>query len=173
MRGGSCCSPNVSLFSIRKTRLLVGIGRTFEPTHSGTGSFPRSQQAHALGQGLPLIRTLMQIFHHGSQARLRTCPDLLGDGGDDLLWSEVGQEEGRVQIALHRSRTRMRRYASAATGVSSHTVHSDGNTDSVWFGMPRLRPGCRQFLQPGVSHALQTALGREGLCSDHTAFAIL
>ena len=173
MRGGSCCSPNVSLFSIRKTRLLVGIGKTFEPTRSGTGSFARSRHAHALGQGLPLIRALLQTLHHSSQARLRTCPDRLGDGGDGLLWSQVGKAGRPSTDRAAPVPIRMRRYASAATGVSSHTVHSDGNTDSVWFGMPRLRPGCRQFLQPGVSHALQTALGREGACSDHTAFGIL
>ena len=173
MRGGSCCSPTVSLFSIRKTRLLVGIGRTFEPTRSGTGSFARSRHAHALGQGLPLIRALLKLLHHGSQARLRTCPDLLGDGGDGLLWSQVGKAGRPSTDRAAPVPTRMRRYASAATGVSSHTVHSDGNTDSVWLCREGLRPGCRQFLQPGVSHALQTALGREGPCSDHTAFAIL
>ena len=137
MRGGSCCSPTVSLFSIRKTRLLVGIGRTFEPTRSGTGSFARSRHAHALGQGLPLIRALLKLLHHGSQARLRTCPDLLGDGGDGLLWSQVGKAGRPSTDRAAPVSTRMRRYASAATGVSSHTVHSDGNTDSVWFGMPR------------------------------------
>ena len=42
-----------------------------------------------------------QPLHHGSQARLRTFPDGLGDRGDNLLWFEVGQEEGRVQIALY------------------------------------------------------------------------
>src|SRR6202140_1834079 len=91
MRGGSCCSPNVSLFSIRKTRLLVGIGSTFEPTRSGTGSFSRSRQAHASGQFLPLIRTLLQTLHHGSQARLRTFPDRLVPRGQRLLRLQVGK----------------------------------------------------------------------------------
>src|SRR5215471_12676070 len=102
MRGGSCCSPTVSLFSARKTRLLVGIGKTFEPTHSGTGSFARSRQAHASGKELPFIRALLEVLYHGSQARLRTCPDLLGDRGDRLFRFKVGQQEGRVQITLHR-----------------------------------------------------------------------
>ena len=116
---------------------MVGIGRTFEPTRSGTGSFARSRHAHALGQGLPLIRTLLQILHHGSQARLRTCPDLLGDGGDGLLWSQVGQEEGRVQIALHRSQP-------------------------ACAGMPALRPG---FLHiPSTVMAILTQFGLE--CRD-------
>ena len=160
MRGGSCCSPNVSLFSIRKTRLLVGIGRTFEPTRSGTGSFARSRHAHALGQGLPLIRALLQILHHGSQARLRTCPDLLGDGGDGLLWSQVGQEEGRVQIALHRSQPACAGMPALRPGF----LHIPSTVMAILtqFGLEcrDARPGCRQFLQPGVSNALQTALGR-------------
>src|ERR1700686_3771151 len=105
MRGGSCCSPNVSLFSIRKTRLLVGKGSTFEPTRSGTGSFARSRHAHASGQFLPLIRTLLQTLHHGSQARLRTCPDRLVDRGKRLLRFQVGQQESRIQITLHWSKS--------------------------------------------------------------------
>ncbi len=79
------------------------IGRTFEPTRSGTGSsFARSQQAHALGQVLPLIRALLQILHHGPQARLRTLPDVLGDRGDGLFRFQVGEQESRVQVTLHR-----------------------------------------------------------------------
>src|SRR5260221_10062756 len=101
MRGGSCSSPNASGRSRRRNWLLVGIGRTFEPTRSGTGSsFVRCRQAHASGQVLPLIRTLLKGLHHGSQARLRTFPDVLGDGGLCLLWFKVGQQEGRVEIAL-------------------------------------------------------------------------
>ncbi len=38
MREGSCYSPIVSGRPRRNNRLLVGIGRTFEPTRSGTGS---------------------------------------------------------------------------------------------------------------------------------------
>jgi hypothetical protein len=74
---------------------LVGIGRTFEPTRSGTGSpFVRSRQAHASGQVLPFIRTLLKLLHHGSQARFRTFPDVLGDRGDGLFRFQVGQQEG-------------------------------------------------------------------------------
>ena len=71
----------------------MGISRTFKPTRSGTGSFARSQQAHASGQSLPLIRTLLQPLHHGSQARFRTFPDVLGDRGDRLFRFQVGQQE--------------------------------------------------------------------------------
>ena len=174
MHGGSCSSPTVSGLSRRRNRLLVEIGRTLKPTRSGTGSsLVRCRQAHALGQVLPLIRTLLQILHHGSQARLRTCPDLLGDGGDGLLWSQVGKAGRPSTDRAAPVPTRMRRYASAATGVSSHTVHSDGNTDSVWFWRERLPPGSRQFLQLCGSNALQTSLVHEARCSDHTASAIL
>jgi len=79
----------------------VGIGRTFEPTRSGTGSFARSHEAHASGQDLPFIRTLLEILHHGLQARLRTFPDMLGDRGLCLPGFQVGQQESRVEIALH------------------------------------------------------------------------
>src|SRR6266567_2196500 len=82
-------------------KLLLRIGRTFEPTRSGTGSFPRSQHTHASGQGLPVIRTLSQPLDHGSQARLRTFPHMAGDRGDILFGFEVGEQEGRVQVALH------------------------------------------------------------------------
>ena len=83
---------------------MVGIGRTFEPTRSGTGSsaFASSHYAHASGQRLPLIRTLLKSLHHGSQARLRTFPDVLSDGGLCLLGFQVGQQKSRIQITLHR-----------------------------------------------------------------------
>ena len=80
----------------------MGIGRTFEPTRSGTGSFSRSRQAHASRQVLPLIRTLLKPLDHGSQARLRTFPHLVGDRRDGLVGFQMSQQEGRVQIALHR-----------------------------------------------------------------------
>ena len=56
------------------------------------------------------MRALLEPLYHGSQARLRTFPDGLGDRGDNLFWFEEGQEEGRVQIALHSSK-------AARTGV--------------------------------------------------------
>jgi len=80
---------------------LVGIGRTFKPTRSGTGSFAGSQQAHALGEWFPFIRALLQALHHGEPPRLRTFPHMAGDGGDSLLRFQVGKQEGRVQISLH------------------------------------------------------------------------
>jgi hypothetical protein len=46
-----------------------------------------------LGQVLPLIRALLQLLHHGSQARLRTFPDVLGDRGDVLFRFQVGEQE--------------------------------------------------------------------------------
>src|SRR5215471_16797516 len=103
MRGGSCCSPIASGRSRRRNRLLVGIGRTFQPTRSGTGSpsFASSHYAHASRQVLPLIRTLLQFLHHGLQARLRTFPVVLGDRGDGLFRFKVGEQEGRIEIALH------------------------------------------------------------------------
>src|SRR5215470_7058057 len=104
MRGGSCYSLNASGRSRRRNRLLVGIGRTFKPTRSGTGSFAGSQQAHALGEWFPFIRALLQALHHGSQARLHahpgTFPHMAGDAGDSLLRFQVGKQEGRVQISL-------------------------------------------------------------------------
>src|SRR5260370_34943289 len=83
MHGGSCSSPTVSGLSRRRNRLLVEIGRTLKPTRSGTGSsaFASSHYAHASGQVLPLIRTLLKLLHHGFQARLRPFPDRLGGGG--------------------------------------------------------------------------------------------
>jgi hypothetical protein len=104
MRGGSCYSPTVSGLSGRRNRLLVEIGRTLKPTRSDTGSsaFASSHYAHASGQVLPLIRTLLKLLHHGLQARLRTFPDRLGDRGDRLLRFQVGQQESRVEITLHR-----------------------------------------------------------------------
>ena len=106
MRGGSCSSPTASSRLRRGDRFLVGIGRTFEPTRSGTGSSAgaTSHYAHASGQRLPLIRTLLQVLHHGSQARLRTFPDVLGDRGVGLLRFQVGQQERRIEITLHRSK---------------------------------------------------------------------
>jgi hypothetical protein len=88
----------------RSNRLLMGIGRTFEPTRSGTGSSAgaASHYAHASGQGLPLIRTLLQALHHGSQARLRTFPDVLGDRGVCVPRFQVGQQKSRIQITLYR-----------------------------------------------------------------------
>src|SRR5260370_1159684 len=105
MRGGSCYSPNASGRSLWMNRLLVGIGRTFKPTYSGTGSLARSHQAHASGQVLPFIRTLLETLHHGLQARLRTFPDMLGDRGFCLPRFKVGQQESRVEIALHWSQS--------------------------------------------------------------------
>ena len=101
MRGGSCSSLNASSWHRYVNRLLLRIGRTFEPTRSGTGSSTRSHYAHASGQALPFIRTLLQPLHYGSQARFRTLPDVLGNRGDRLLRGQVGQQEGRVQISLH------------------------------------------------------------------------
>ncbi|GAC1675781.1 MAG: hypothetical protein PVS3B1_16190 [Ktedonobacteraceae bacterium] len=82
----------------------MGIGRTLKPTRSGMGSSAdaSSHYAHASGQRLPLIRALLQSLHHGSQARLRIFPDLLGDRGDDVLRFQIGQQESRIQITLHR-----------------------------------------------------------------------
>jgi hypothetical protein len=89
----SCYSPTVSGLTRRGNRLLVRIGRTFEPTRSGTDSsaLASSHYAHASGQFLPLIRTLLEFLHHGSQARLRTFPDVLVDGGLCLPRFQVGQ----------------------------------------------------------------------------------
>ena len=97
MRGGSCYSPNASGRSLGMNRLLVGIGRIFKPTRSGTGSFARSHHAHASGQDLPFIRTLLENLHHGSQARLRTFPDMLGDRGFYLPRFKVGKPGSRVR----------------------------------------------------------------------------
>ena len=79
----------------------MGRGRTFKPAYSGTGSFARSQQAHASGQTLPLIRALLESLHHGSQAGLRTLPVVLGDRGNCLFRFQVSEQEGRVQITLY------------------------------------------------------------------------
>src|SRR5260370_38243070 len=104
MSGVSFSSPHVSGLSRRRNRLLVEIGRIFKPTRSGTGSsvFASSLYAHASGQVLPLIRTLLKRLHHGLQARLRTFPDRLGDRGDRLLRFQGGQQESRVEVTLPR-----------------------------------------------------------------------
>src|SRR5262249_7261673 len=104
MHGGSCSSPTVSGLSRRRNRLLVEIGRTFKPTRSGTGSsaLASNHYAPASTQMLPFIRTLLQLIHHGEPPRFHTLPDRLGDRGDRLLRFQVGQQERRVEITLHR-----------------------------------------------------------------------
>ena len=173
MRGGSCYSPIVSGRPRRNNRLLVGIGRTFEPTRSGTGSLARRRQAHASGQFLPLIRTLLQILYHGSQARLRTFPHVVVDRGKSLLPFQVGKPrkpntDHAALVQIHKDMC-----ASAVIVASCDTACTDGNIETVWSGGQRLHIGCRQFLQLCEPNALQTALVREVLCFDHTASAML
>src|SRR5450631_1811982 len=103
MRGGSCGSLNASNLPRKGEWLLLRVDRTFQPTRSGTGSVSRRHHPHALGQAVPRSRTLVQAFHHGLQARFRTFPVVLGDGRDVGLQIEKGQQEGRVEIALHGS----------------------------------------------------------------------
>jgi len=43
---------------------------------------------------------LLEALHHGSQARLRTFPHVVGDRGDRLFWFQVSQQERRVQVPL-------------------------------------------------------------------------
>ena len=71
----------------------------FGPTRSGTGD------AHASGQALPLIRTLLDTLVCEPQARLRTFPgnDILGTRGEGICWIKVGGQERRIQITLHRA----------------------------------------------------------------------
>src|SRR5258708_1489184 len=57
----------------RESWLLCGFASTFGPTRSGTGN------AHASGQALPLIRTLLDTLVCEPQPRLRTSP------GNDIL----------------------------------------------------------------------------------------
>jgi hypothetical protein len=61
--------------------------KNFEPTRSGFGD------AKASRQWLPLIRTLLQSLHLGSQAQFRTLPIFQGDGGDGVFRFQVGQQE--------------------------------------------------------------------------------
>ena len=79
-------------------QLLCGFAWTLGQTRSGTGD------AHASGQDLPLFRTLKHSLMCCPQARLRTFPgnDILGTRGDGICWIEIGRQEGRIQIALHR-----------------------------------------------------------------------
>jgi hypothetical protein len=139
MRGGSSYSPNASCWFSQTSRLSLRIGRTFEPTHSGTGSFARSRHAHASGERFPLIRALLEPLYHGEPPRLRTFPDGPGDRGDNLLWFKVGKagrpNTNRVVLA----RIHMNSCASAAISVSSHTAHSNGSTVTVWSGKQKLR----------------------------------
>src|SRR5260370_13224167 len=83
----------------RESWLLCGFVSTFGPRGSGTGT------AHASGQALPLIRTLLDPLVCEPQARLRTSPgnDILGTRGDRFCWIKVGGQERRIQITLHRA----------------------------------------------------------------------
>src|SRR5260221_7858523 len=70
----------------RESWLGCGFVWTFGPTRSGTGD------AHAPGQALPVIRTLLDPLVCEPQARLRTFPgnDILGTRGDGVCWIKVG-----------------------------------------------------------------------------------
>src|SRR5437660_8122926 len=175
MRGGSCYSPNASGCSVsRDNRLLVGIGRTFEPTRSGTGSsFVRCRQTHASGQVLPLIRTLLKVLHHGSQARLRTFPHVAGDGGLYLLRFQAGKPRKPSTDHAALAHSHRDTYASVVIVTSCDTAYTGGNIETIWSERLRLRAGCRQFLQLCGPNALQMPLVHEVLRFDHTAFAIL
>src|SRR5258708_1146069 len=83
----------------RESWLLCGFASTFGPTRSGTGD------AHASGQGWPLIRTLLVTLVCEPQARLRTFRgnDIPGTRGDGICWIKVSGQERRIQIALHRA----------------------------------------------------------------------
>src|SRR5260221_4727441 len=83
----------------REGWLWCGSASTFGPTRSGTGD------AHASGQALPLIRTLLDTLVCKPQARLRTFPgnDILGTRGDGICWIKVSGQERRIQITLHRA----------------------------------------------------------------------
>src|SRR5690349_25154047 len=75
-------------------QLLTVARKTFGQTRSGTGN------THALGQGLPRSRTLVDILYCCPQARLRTLPVLLGNREDKRCAVEMGREERRVQVKL-------------------------------------------------------------------------
>src|SRR5947209_5082733 len=77
--------------------LLCGSASTSGPTRSGTG------HTHALGQGLPRIRTFLDTLVGCPQARLRTFPgnDILDTRGNGIYWIEIGGQESRIQVALH------------------------------------------------------------------------
>src|SRR5258708_16162620 len=83
----------------RESWLLCGFASTFGPTRSGTGD------AHASGQGWPLIRTLLVTLVCEPQARLRTFRgnDIPGTRGDGICWIKVSGQERRIQITLHRA----------------------------------------------------------------------
>src|SRR5260221_14579432 len=70
----------------RESGLWGGFASTFGPPRSGPGD------AHASGQALPLIRTLLDTLVCEPQARLRTFPgnDILGTRGDGVCWIKVG-----------------------------------------------------------------------------------
>jgi hypothetical protein len=82
---------------IQEDGLLSVRNKTFRPTRSGSGD------AEASGHPLPLSHTLLDTLHRGQQARFRTFPILLGDGGSGFCCWQVGQQEGGVQVTLHRT----------------------------------------------------------------------
>src|SRR5215471_16925887 len=99
----------------------------------------------------PLMRTLLQLLHHGEPPRLpvrpSTFPDRLGDGGDRLLRFQVGKP--RTLNRDHAAPARIRKDigASALISASCDTAPTSGSTEIVWSGRLRLRTGCRQFLR--------------------------
>lgn len=87
MAGVLVTPPTLLLRPLREEKLLSWVFKNFEPTRSGSGD------AKASRQWLPLIRTLLQSLHLGSQAQFRTFPIFQGDGGDGVFRFQIGQQE--------------------------------------------------------------------------------
>ena len=63
-------------------RLLVGIGRTLSRRAPARAALREADTPMLRGKCCPSFARCCRSLHHGSQARLRTFPDWLGDRGD-------------------------------------------------------------------------------------------
>jgi hypothetical protein len=92
---------------------------------------------------MPLIRTLLQSLHHGSQARLPaqpgTFPDVLVDRGNGLLRFQVGKPRKPSTNHVVPAQIHKGMYASVVIGASCDTAPTSGNTDSAWSWRQKLR----------------------------------
>lgn len=152
MAGVPVTPPTLLVPALRVDKLLSWVFKTFEPTRSCSGNTKASRQ------DLPLIRTLIQSLHLGSQARLRALPRFGGDGGNEVFGVQKGQQAGAIQVPLGWTDAT----GAVMPALGERLLHVLLTaTGSVCSERSRLPAGCRQFLQLCVSVVLQTSRERE------------